>query len=287
MVQFNIINKERHIMFWIVQSNLYKEHSFQELIRLLGRMDIPYTLVKPLPFTLKLAHSDADLRGQDISSIEEPFINANQPIMVCGAYTMSKIAKDRGWVPGAFINENFEFDFWCKHWGRENMLNGNAIVSTVGDVIVPENWTRLFARPTEDTKSFAGKVFDKEDFNSWISGVRQIKGFSTLALETRIMIAPLQEIFCEYRLFVVDKKIVTGSLYKLREQVIYNSLIDQTVIDYANKMIDIWQPDRAFVMDIAITANGHKIVEINNINSSGFYASDLSRFIMAIEDMGF
>jgi hypothetical protein len=274
-------------MFWVVQSNLYKEHSFQELIRLLTVMEIPYTLVKPLPFTLKLAHPDADLSGQDIGAIEEPYIDNNQPIMVCGAYTMSKIAKDRGWTPGAFINENFEFDAWCKNWGKENMLNGNAIVSTVGEVNVPDNWTKLFARPTEDTKSFAGKVFHRDDFRSWISSVRKIEGFSTLEPDTRIMIAPLQNIFCEYRLFVVDKKIVTGSLYKLRDQVIYNSLIDQSVLDYANKMIEMWQPDRAFVMDVAITSEGHKIVEINNINSSGFYASDLSKFIMAIEDMGY
>jgi hypothetical protein len=274
-------------MFWVVQSNLYKEAAFQELVRLLGCMDIPYILVKPLPFTLKLAHADAYLKGQDMNSIEEPYIDGNQPIMVCGAYTMGKIAKDRGWTPGAFINENFEFDAWCKHWGKENMLNGSAIVSTVSEVTVPDNWTRLFARPTEDTKSFAGKVFHRDDFKSWMDSVRKIEGFSTLAPDTRVMIAPLQDIFCEYRLFVVDKKIVTGSLYKLRDQVIYNSLIDETVIEYANKMIDKWTPDRAFVLDIAITAEGHKIVEVNNINSSGFYAADLAKFIMAIEDMKF
>jgi hypothetical protein len=120
-----------------------------------------------------------------------------------------------------------------------------------------------------------------------MDSVRKIEGFSTLTNDTRVMIAPLQDIFCEYRLFVVDKKIVTGSLYKLRDQVIYNSLIDETVIEFANKMIEKWTPDRAFVLDVAVTSEGHKIVEVNNINSSGFYASDLAKFIMAIEDMKF
>jgi hypothetical protein len=51
-------------------------------------------------------------------------------------------------------------------------------------------------------------------------------------------------------------------------------------------MIDIWQPARGFVIDIADLQNDeYKIIEINNLNSSGFYAIDLQKFVMAIENM--
>jgi hypothetical protein len=274
-------------MFWIVQSNLYKEESFKELVRLLTLMDIPHILVKPLPFSLRFTYADTDLNGQNLEQVEEPIIDSNQNIMVCGAYTLAKIAKDRGWKPGAFLNDNFEYNVWIENWGKENMLNGGAITSAIKDLKVPETWNRFFTRPTEDTKSFAGKIFQRDDFISWMNQVKSIKGFSTLTPETPVMIAPIQDIHAEYRLFVVDKKIITGSLYKIREQVIYNALLDDNVVAFANEMIQTWQPDRAFVIDIAVTPEGYKIIEINNINSSGFYASDLAKFIMAIEDMKF
>jgi len=91
----------------------------------------------------------------------------------------------------------------------------------------------------------------------------------------------------ETRFFVVDGKIVTGSLYKRGNKVIYDSNIDPDVQKFAQEMVDFWQPNRAFVIDIALTPDGCKIVEINNINSSGFYASNVNKIIDAIEGMEF
>lgn len=274
-------------MLWVLQSNLYKEESFRELNRLLDKMRITKVLVKPLPFTLKLAHAEENINGQDFDLIKEPFIDESQNIMVCGSYTLSKIAKHRGWKPGSFLNDNFDYEIWRDNWGKENMLNGDAIVSKVKNVKIPNSWSRIFARPVEDTKSFAGGVFHKEQFENWMKDIQKIEGYSTIDADTRIMFAPLKEIYAEYRLFVIDGKIVTGSLYKVRNQVIYSSVMDEYVIDYAKEMISQWEPDRAFVMDVAITSEGNKIVEINNINSSGFYACDLNKFIVGIEEMIF
>lgn len=274
-------------MFWIIQSNLEKEKPIKELIRLLEVMDIPHMKVKPLPFSRAFTYAETELVGQDINSIKEPVVDTEQNIMVCGSYTLAKIAKDRGWTPGAFLNDNFEYNVCIENWGKKNMLNGDAITASIKDIVIPETLNRFFARPLEDTKSFAGNVFSKEEFTSWIDKINSIVGYSTVTPETPIMIAPIQEIYSEYRLFVVDKKIITGSLYKLGDKVVYNSLLDDNALAFGNEMIQQWQPDRAFVLDVAITPKGYKIIEINNINSSGFYSADLTKFIVAIEDMVF
>ena len=52
-------------------------------------------------------------------------------------------------------------------------------------------------------------------------------------------------------------------------------------------MIQQWQPSRGFVIDIAEAAEGPKIIEINNLNSSGFYCCDVSKIVQTIEQMGF
>jgi hypothetical protein len=38
-------------------------------------------------------------------------------------------------------------------------------------------------------------------------------------------------------------------------------------------------------MDIADTADGLKIVEVNNLNSAGWYRCDMQKLIMALESM--
>jgi len=57
-------------------------------------------------------------------------------------------------------------------------------------------------------------------------------------------------------------------------------------------MVDLWQPARPFVIDTCIIDAGrneiqHKIVEINCINSAGFYNIDMQKFVNAIESMTF
>lgn len=47
-----------------------------------------------------------------------------------------------------------------------------------------------------------------------------------------------------------------------------------------------YQPDKAFVIDIANTDNGLKIVELNCINCSGFYEADIQKIIMNLNMLG-
>ena len=54
---------------------------------------------------------------------------------------------------------------------------------------------------------------------------------------------------------------------------------------FASKMINRWSPADAFVVDIADTAEGPKVIEINTINFAGFYKADVQKIIVAIEDL--
>ena len=97
--------------------------------------------------------------------------------------------------------------------------------------------------------------------------------------------APTKEIYSEYRFYVVNKKVITGSLYKEGTRVHRKLCIDQDIIGYVKKVVEIWQPDIAFVMDIANTPNGYKIIEINSLNSSGFYDCEMDKVVDALEEL--
>ena len=49
-------------------------------------------------------------------------------------------------------------------------------------------------------------------------------------------------------------------------------------------MIDIYQPAEAFVIDIAVSNDELKVIEINSINSAGFYECNMIKLISALEN---
>lgn len=55
-------------------------------------------------------------------------------------------------------------------------------------------------------------------------------------------------------------------------------------------MIAKWQPHDAFVLDVCSVPDdgdgwlGIKVVEINTLNSAGFYAANIPKLVMALED---
>jgi hypothetical protein len=100
-----------------------------------------------------------------------------------------------------------------------------------------------------------------------------------------IIISSPKRIQQECRFFVVDSKIVTYSQYKIGETVRYLPVVDDYLIEYVNKIISIWQPDIAYCLDICVSDGQPKVLEVNSINSSGLYALDTQKFIIAINGL--
>ena len=82
---------------------------------------------------------------------------------------------------------------------------------------------------------------------------------------------------------MVDAAVVAWSTYKIGGAWTASGDVDPVSMDHALACVRIWQPARAFVLDTALTAEGARIVEMNCINSAGFYGADVERVVVAIE----
>jgi hypothetical protein len=255
-------------MYWVIQENLYKEEAFLDLIHAVETAGAPYVVVKVVPFSHEL--------------IPEQYPTGD--IVVMGATTMIGIAQERGWKPGAFYNDNFDYRQWKENIGDE-LLNHDSEVCMFKDV--NPSFNPFFIRPTEDRKCFTGEVIDKANYDLWLKSTQEVTdGYSTLRPETMVSVAPVKAIHSEWRFFVVDGRVITGSLYKRGNRVIHlPALIGEDAEVYAQKMVDRWQPDRAFVIDVALTDDGYKIIEYNCMNSAGFYKSNVNKIVAAIESI--
>ncbi len=274
-------------MFWILEKNLYSEANFSQLVDALERLDCHYQIVKRIPFINELV--------PDVTLPEHI-----KHVFVCGSTGMGEVVKQKGWLPGYF-DENLDYELVMQHFGRL-CLNYRGIVTTLRqatDLPILQG-ERFFARPVSDKKSFAGTVFDAGDFAEWRAKVLQLEidntaeenSLTTLKPDDRIVLAPLTNIYQEYRFFVVDQKVVTGSMYKLGSRVISSTEVPERISAFAQRMADHWSPNRAYCLDIAVTDDDDdlgdmKVIEINALNSAGFYACDMLKFVSAVNDMEF
>lgn len=250
-------------MHWIIQSNLFNDNSKQELLDALDRLDVYYTLVKVIPFSGEL----------------EPEIVPYSPVMVYGSTTFVLEAHKRGWKPGVFWNDKLDMKMCLEHW-QDNILNADGYIEKFSDIVITEP---MFIRPISDLKDFSGNLVNPEEFHEWKTNLLEYRD-CTVTKDTLCLVAPPKELQFEYRLFVVDGTIVTGSQYRKGIRVISDKHVPDEVLAFGQQMINIWQPELAFVLDVAKTESDElKIIEINNINSSGFYKANLQKLIVALE----
>jgi hypothetical protein len=103
----------------------------------------------------------------------------------------------------------------------------------------------------------------------------QTSGTYKLEPETKVVLCEPKNIQAEFRWFVVDGKVVSGSMYRCRNQLIKQRMTEPEEFDEAQKMADKWLPAPCCVMDLALVDDELKVIEFNCINSSGFYDNDV------------
>lgn len=257
-------------MHWIIQHNYKWDTGTKELLNILERCKIPYSIHKVIPFVGEI----------------EPDISPTGKVIVIGSYSLRRVAYRKGWIPGSFDLGNITFQTHRDNWGDE-LLNSDAIVTTFKNAINIDLQDTFFARPVIDSKSFSGAIFDKTEFLSWHSKIMNLDvdhQHMDLTPNTEIIVSTPKNIMNEYRCWVVGRKIVTSSMYKRNGQVIYSDMVDQYIIDYAQTIVDKWSPLDCYVLDIAITENGPKVIETNTLNAAGFYAANMSKLVQALEE---
>ena len=252
-------------MYYIIQENTFREPNYQALMDAIHRLELEHEIVKVLPFL-----EDVEFQTQ------------RQDVFVFGAIKLARLGTKYNWNPGSLLNQNHDYQSYAPHYG-EHLLNSDSQIVKFADNFT---WGKglKFIRPCADNKVFTGKVFDKYQWDEFVQHSLTNGHSSSLNAETPIQVCGVKQIYKESRFWIVDGKVVTGSQYRLGNQVNYQREIDQDMYDFCQEMTDKFQLAKAFVMDICRTPEGLKIVECGCINSAGFYEADMQKLLMALED---
>lgn len=258
-------------MQWVLQ----EFEDTAKLAEALDRVGAPYTWHKVVPFV-------GDL-------LPAPEIADPDAVVLFGSYTLWRYAAQHDLKPGVFRVRPFVHE---RPW-QPFMLNGpDARFMLLRDV--PNRFQgedrSWFMRPVDDSKEEPGRVHSEDQIVQLAQKVLALREeelpSGSLRHDTELMFTQPVHIQKEWRIWIVRDRIVTTSLYKEGNRVVYRPEIDDDAMAFA-KMLVAENPGYAdaYVMDICRTDAGLRLLETNCINAAGFYAADLVRLAAAINDL--
>lgn len=252
-------------MNYIIQENTFKEENYDVLITTLDKLKLPYEIVKVLPF---------------IENFE--FKSKEKNNFVFGSLKLARLSKNLGWYPGSFMRDSDDFEVY-RDFYKNNLLNYDSKIYKFSDKI---DWDSdyKFIRPCKDSKVFTGKVFTMNEWYEFVDYSLKNGHSTILNSDTKIQVSSPKKIQQEIRCWIVNGDVITSSTYKVGNKVLYKEYIDDDGIEFAKKMVSIYQLAPAFVMDICLVDNEWKIVECGCINCAGFYKANMQKLIISLED---
>ena len=200
-----------------------------------------------------------------------------------GSSAMVDVVREHGLKPGVFdciANERIVAEKYGEQYLNHDLMHTNR--KTIFDDIAEFNEYAFFVKPV-DRKYFPGTIVDKDSLRFVL--ISQIFPDTTPS-DYDIIVSPVKMIEKEWRLFYVDGEFVTGSQYHaamMRLEI--NPNVPEYVIGYADSVVHgIWMPSDNFVIDVALMKDGEmKVVEVNELNYSGLYASNVNDLLIAVD----
>lgn len=210
---------------------------------------------------------------------------ANDCAVIYGSLQFVAQHKSLPILPGAYFQPNaLQCSTYTNQIPASLLLNENSVMATFGDLRRrPEFFKSIFGaqafiRPNSSQKIFSGCML-----NNWTEELSAMSQTTSVTDDTIVVLSAPQTIVSEHRLFVVNREVVTATQYQQDGDVHLRSTSPQQAWDVAQQMADLeWQPDIAYVCDVAITPNGAKIVELNAISTSGWYLADIPKLSHAL-----
>lgn len=240
-------------MYFLIQANVYLDPDHYKIFDALEELNIDYDVINIPPTAEKI-----------------DFETDRNDVFVYGSVTIARLAKQNShWFPGSFYGGNHLYEVYATYYG-ENLLNHKVSIHEISEELSWEKDELKFIKPYNEAKIFTGRVFNKAEWKDFVFESLENKT-NRIIKDSLVQISEAKRTIKEARLWIVGGQIIDGGYYKFNDSALFEEHISEDGLIFANEMIQLFNLAETFVMDICLTDEGWKIVEINCINSSGFY----------------
>ena len=257
---------------WIIQAANYAEKDKQQLQQACAQLGLPCIEIPVIPFAKELPPFPLDEQHENIyygstTMMDRLYQQYNQPL-------------------GLFYDATtFSMENYLQQWGGY-MLSSEAQFMTFEEFNqagFPAQ-QQFFIRPDADSKAFAGVVLEYGKIQEWYDNLSKEDTYG-LTPQTKIMVGPAYHIEKEWRNYIVEGKVITSSTYQKNFK-LYQSATDipASMLAFVEARCQEYQPHAVFAMDIAKCSGEEEyyIIECGCMNSVGFYAADIKKYVEAL-----
>ena len=162
------------------------------------------------------------------------------------------------------------------------LLNNKSDYISLNDNLKTSFSVDKFVKPSRDLKAFdAGILKANETVETYLKS----KSKQRFYLDEKLVVADVITMCDEYRFFVIDGKVSSGSAYRVNGVVGVSLIVPYDVQEKADEYAKLYQPADVFTMDLARLKDGSiKIIEYNCFNCSGVYLNDLVKTYSDLKD---
>ena len=264
--QMNVRKKD---VQWVVQSNLTSQEDLNALRMACEKLNINYIGVKVIPFITEL-----------------PDFEISPCNIYYGSTTFNRLVYENEQTrTGLFFNPStFSIENYISKWGH-HMLNFEATITTFSELMTRDYGSEklLFIRPDDDSKSFAGEVKQFAEIREWYDRLEGVSN-TQLSKESKIIVSEPYNIQYEWRLWIVDKKVVASSKYREYFNLSKESGCPPEVVVFAEARCREYTPHNVFVMDICLCGDSYYIIECGCMNGAGFYKADIATIVKYVSE---
>jgi len=257
----------KSVINWVVQENLTAEKDFAEVKAACKHLNLGFTPIELIPF--------ADtLPDFEINHLNIYFGSSNLTELL---HRDPEIKSGIWYDPGLFTMANY-----LKAWGPRMLNSDSQIIpfSEVSHLSFKDN-QNLFIRPNADDKTFAGNVMTFSQIKEWRHRLDDVSN-ERLNADTKILIGEPYRIRTEWRLWLVQGKMVAASQYRRDFKLSEKEGCPERVKAFAEDSCAEYLLDDVFVMDVCETGDELYMVECNCMNSAGYYKADLVALIKSV-----
>jgi hypothetical protein len=259
----------QHIQ-WVVQQNLTNQSDFDQIKNACQKIGVPFLGLNIIPFTKKL-----------------PAFERSSHSIIYGSTTFNALAfGDERLSKGVFYDElHFSMENYIEKW-QQHMLNYDAQVITFKTLMEDGQYKDdqlLFIRPNDDGKSFAGEVKQLNEISDWYEKLKAVEN-TNLSLDSKIVVSTPYNIQYEWRLWIINKKVIAASKYREYFQLKKEAGCPIDVVAFAEARCREYTPHDVFVMDICLCGDSYFIVECNCMNGAGFYKANVEAIVVGVTD---
>lgn len=266
----------------MLQSTGIPDSEFRRTCDALTNLNYKFVDFGNIPFTNIITNLENIQEGSLIARSGTKFVNLMSNDSTLFDVNDNEIEKSK------FIN-SIDYDrntFDQFYYNKLNLplLNDDIKTFKYSEVKNIELTKSMFFKPTSDLKAFSATiVWGGETLESVIkSGTYQEFDEDN---ET-ILMTSLKEPEFEWRFFIVNNEVITGSQY-FKDGSLNTAPFESIPLDVLGKAEEyakLYTPADIFVMDLCLIKDEIKIVEYNCWNASGFYDSNLEKLFEAVQE---